>query len=155
MSGSKVATYMAVAMFLWTPLSAQGPIPSPSDYFSKLVQTLKQEEGFRSKPYLDSRGVLTIGFGTDLDEGITKAEGEYLLRERLRSAMERLRMAWEPFSRQPPRIQSALLDMAYNLGTEGLLKFHDMLAALEAGSLREGQRSRSGLSVGTPGSNSR
>lgn len=103
--------------------------------FVQLVQTLKSEEGFRSKPYLDSRGILTIGYGTDLAEGITETEGEYLLRERLRSTLERLRNAWGPFSGQPVRIQSALLDAAYQMGVQGVLGFHDMLAALERGDI--------------------
>ena len=30
-------------------------------------------------------------------------------------------------------VQEALLDMAYQLGVDGLLGFHDMLAALERG----------------------
>ena len=47
---------------------------------------LKVEEGFRAKPYPDSRGVMTIGYGTNIGEGITRREGEYLLRERVRHA---------------------------------------------------------------------
>ena len=62
----------------------------------QLVDTVKQEEGFRSKPYRDSRGFLTIGYGTNLSIGITPVEGEILLRERLEITEQRLAKALGP-----------------------------------------------------------
>ena len=44
--------------------------------------------------------------------------------------------------------QGALLDMAYELGVEGLLGFHDMLAALEMRRLGGGERGGAGKRVG-------
>ena len=59
------------------------PFPTPLQQAPSLIEYLKQEEGFRSKPYKDSEGVLTIGYGLNLSEGITRAEAEWLLRSRL------------------------------------------------------------------------
>ena len=43
------------------------------------IDSLKRDEGFMAKPYKDSEGLLTIGYGTLIEEGITKEEAELLL----------------------------------------------------------------------------
>ena len=97
------------------------------------LERLKNEEGFRAKPYRDSRGVMTIGYGTNIGEGITRMEAEYLLRERLAVMHEGLTKELPWLSDAPKGQQSAILDMGYQLGVHGVLEFHDMLAALESG----------------------
>ena len=94
---------------------------------------LKNEEGFRAKPYHDSRGILTIGYGTNIGGGITRMEAEYLLRERLTATHDSLTKELPWLSAAPERQQSAILDMGYQIGAHGVLEFHHMLAALEAG----------------------
>ena len=97
------------------------------------VERLKTEEGFRAKPYRDTRGFLTIGYGTNLAEGITKPEAETLLRSRLETAQAGLRADWPPYDAQPENVKEALWDAAYVLGPHGVQEFKRMLAALEAG----------------------
>ena len=106
--------------------------PSPSLPIS-LIDIIKQEEGFRSKPYKDSEGFLTIGYGLNLSEGITRAEADWILRSRLDHATHCLERSWEPYYRQSHQTQEALSDMAYQIGCAGLLEFHLMLSALEKG----------------------
>lgn len=101
--------------------------PGPVD---RLVDRLKIEEGFRPKPYRDTRGIMTIGYGTAIELGISPQEGAILLRYRLVEKEKELASAWPPYGEQPESIQSALLDMSYQLGVHGVLEFHDMLAAL-------------------------
>ena len=98
-----------------------------------VVDRIMADEGFRAEPYPDSRGILTIGFGTNIGEGITRREGEFLLRERLAGTYQTLTKELPWLSDAPERQQSAILDMGYQLGPRGLLKFHGMLSALEAG----------------------
>ena len=122
-----------------------------------LVETIEGEEGFCAKPCLDSRGGLEIGYGTNLDIGITKAEGAFLLRSRLDRVKRDLPKAWPPFTAQPDHVKDALTDMAYQLGVAGVVGqplvtatglcdkprderpagcgFHDMLAALARGDI--------------------
>ena len=107
-------------------------LPTEDKIFSSLVEILKVEEGFRSKPYLDSRGVLTIGYGTNIYDGISKIEADYLLKWRLHRAETKLTELWLPYKDQPRSVQIALLDMSYQLGVYGLLKFHQTLARLES-----------------------
>ena len=96
-----------------------------------VIKRLKTEEAFRGNPYQDTLDNETIGYGTKLP--ITQAEGAYLLRERLTATSDALLRAWAPFKTLPGHVQEALLDMAYQVGVEGLLGFHDMLTALERG----------------------
>ena len=98
----------------------------------RVLSILKTDEGFRSKPYRDSRGVLTVGYGTNIGEGITVKEADWLLEERVRETQGDLARRWAPYERLPIPVQDALLAAAYQLGVDGLLKFRKMLAALAA-----------------------
>ena len=110
--------------------SGAGDSASPVD---GVLATIQAEEGFRAKPYRDTRGVLTIGYGTNLEAGITRAEAAYLARERLQRAQDQL-AADDPWTVDLPiGSREALLDMAYQLGVEGVQGFRVMLAALKSG----------------------
>ena len=98
-----------------------------------VTSRLKAEEGFRALPYRDSEGVLTIGYGTNLEIGITKREGAYLLSERVSITKIRFSHEWKPYRDMPADVQVELIDMAYQLGVSGLLGFHDMLKNLALG----------------------
>ena len=106
--------------------SSDDPVTSVAE-----LKRLKTEEAFRGMVYPDSRGHPTVGWGTKLP--ITEAEGSWLLETRLADAHARLAKAWAPYEALNKARQGALLDMAYELGVEGLLGFHVMLAALERG----------------------
>lgn len=93
-----------------------------------MYEMLKRHEGLRLKPYLCTAGKLTIGYGLNLDAGISKEEAEYLLSSRVLKIEERLSkvlLFWDKISRVR---KDVLVDMAYNLGIEGLLRFRTTLA---------------------------
>ena len=104
-----------------------------SVYRPDLVLAIKAEEGFRAKPYTDTTGNLTIGYGLNLSIGITEAEGAYLLIERLKDRERLVRAGLAGFDNLPSDIQDAVLDLAYVVGAEGALEFTDMRTALETG----------------------
>ena len=106
---------------------------SPLSPVSVVEARLKTEEGFRAMPYRDSEGVLTIGYGTNLEIGITEREGAYLLSERVHLAEIRFSHEWKPYQDMPADVRVELIDMAYQLGVTGLLGFHDMLKNLALG----------------------
>ena len=92
------------------------------------------DEGLRAKPYLDSQNILTIGFGTNI------GPRDHPTRSRVSTARAPGRndnetltgdLPW--LSAAPERQQAAILDMGYQLGPRGVLKFHGMLSALESG----------------------
>lgn len=96
---------------------------------------LKAHEGLRLKPYTDSLGRVTIGFGRCLDTtGITKEEAEYLFANDVtRATNAAMRVYGERFGDLKPARQAALISMAYQLGEVGLAGFKDMLAFARAG----------------------
>jgi lysozyme len=108
---------------------------------TNLLDQLKRDEGFRAQPYKDSEGVLTIGYGTNLDEGIDRGEAEYLLANRANvKRMEVLRvLPWVAKLTEPRR--AVLFNMAYNMGLgnskKGLLSFKNTLRLIETGEYAE------------------
>ena len=136
-------------------LGGQSILDSPdSPPYEAVEAALQADEGFRAHPYRDSRGVLTVGYGTNLDQGLTRFEAAHLLRSRLDHNGLELGARWPPFRMMPPEIQGALVEMAYQLGPAGVAGdprvlasgdcdkpraerphgcgFHDMLAALSS-----------------------
>ncbi len=94
-----------------------------------LVESIKKHEGFVGMPYNDSLGVPTIGYGTKLP--ITESEADLLLKSRMYQKKEELERV-EPFFKELPKEkQDVLLEMAYQLGVGGLLKFRKMWKALK------------------------
>lgn len=94
---------------------------------------LIRDEGIRLTPYKDTEGVLTIGIGRNLQEGITEAEAVTLLDNDIVKHEKDLDRA-EPWWRgRPECIQRALLNMCFNMGISRLGGFKKMLAALHAG----------------------
>jgi lysozyme len=98
-----------------------------------VIAPLMRDEGFRSQPYRDAAGVMTIGYGTNLDEGLTKDEAMFLLESRVDASILDCQRAFTWFAELDKARQGVLVQMRYQLGLGGLLGFRQMLAALEAG----------------------
>lgn len=94
---------------------------------------IKAKEGFRGSVYQDSLGYWTIGYGTLVDArkggGITPAEGEYLLSNRLRIA-EQACESMPAYHDLSPARQAVLIEMCFILGADGLREFKRMFSAL-------------------------
>lgn len=95
-----------------------------------VIEDLKRHEGFRATPYLCPEGKLTVGYGINLDAGITKGEADLLLRGRVEKIRNRLRELLWFWPLLNAARQDVLINMAYNLGIDGLLKFKRMLARI-------------------------
>lgn len=98
---------------------------------SKLVQLLKVHEGLRLKPYTDSQGTQTIGYGHNLNYPITRAAAEEILLGDIAFVVTALQTRLPYLHDLDPIRRTALIDMAFNLGVEGLLSFKKMLKAVE------------------------
>lgn len=99
------------------------------DVIELAVARLKSEEGFRSTAYRDSAGHLTIGFGFNVDAGISEFAAAALLAAQV-SERETVLLNYPWYATCDPVRRSVLLDVAFNLGVTGLLKFHDMILAI-------------------------
>ena len=99
-----------------------------------LKEQLMRDEGTRLKPYTDSTGHLTIGFGRNLSQvGISLAEAELLLDHDIQRTTADVLAALPWTMGLDDARRDALINMAFNLGIGGLLGFHKMLVACQAG----------------------
>ncbi len=98
----------------------------------QITDMIKRYEGLSLKPYRCNAGKLTIGFGRNLEDvGIDVNEAEIMLSADLQKAEEELKNK-VPFYKQLSLVRKGvLLNMAFNLGITGLLKFKNMLSAME------------------------
>lgn len=99
-----------------------------------LREALIRDEGFRGKPYPDTTGHLTIGFGRNLtDDGITLAEAEFLLDNDISRHTADV-LALLPWMLRMDEVRrEALINLAFNIGAHGILEFRKMLAAAQSG----------------------
>jgi lysozyme len=107
---------------------------TPDDQ-TRLLAQLKVDEGCKLYVYPDTEGWLTLGYGRLVDHKkggqISQAEAEYLLGNDIaRVEKELAAFAW--FNNQDSVRQAALTDMAFNLGTVGLLHFPHFLGYMIA-----------------------
>ena len=106
---------------------------------SKLINQLKRHEGLSLSMYKCTADKWSIGYGINLEAGITEKEAEMLLVMRVE------KVSFELLRKLPTSIntilnearENVLINMAFNLGVNGLLKFKKMIAALEVGNYNE------------------
>lgn len=98
---------------------------------------IARHEGWRSRLYRDSEGLWTIGYGFCLDpeRGVEmpREVGDLWLEILIRQTRAEVAAAIPCFRALDEVRQAVLIDMAYNLGVLGLLRFRKMLTALERG----------------------
>lgn len=110
----------------------------------------KKHEGFRSRPYKDTRGKWTVGYGFNLQEphvakavpnavklglrDLTTQEADAIYAPLYAKAQLDAQMyAGKAWNQLDPVRQEALTDMSYQLGGPKLAKFKNMNAALQKG----------------------
>lgn len=89
---------------------------------------LETEEGFRTLVYKDTRGHSTIGYGCNLDAGISKYAAGALLRAQI-TELDAAMAGFPWYINASDVRRSVFIDMAFNLGLHGLLGFPHMLSA--------------------------
>lgn len=99
--------------------------------FDLAIEKLRYEEGYRRHPYRDTKDILTVGYGRNLqDNGISEKEAEYLLKNDINRAYEILNHAFGFFAHLTNDRQICLVDMCVNMGFARLATFKKMIAAL-------------------------
>lgn len=106
-----------------------------------LEEDLMRDEGFRSKPYRDTNGILTIGYGRNLESvGLSKEEALYLLRRDIQAARAALEENLPWWRTLVPARRDALTNMCFNMGIGKLLEFRKMLALMKLGDFKKAGR---------------
>ena len=105
-----------------------------------LIQELRRDEGVRYSPYLDTKGIKTVGVGhnleahpLDLTYPLTDEQVDKILADDLLvvfSGLDRKIGWWRNLSCARQR---CIANMAFNLGVDGLLKFRRMILAVDRG----------------------
>jgi lysozyme len=98
------------------------------------IEQIKIDEGFRSLPYMCTAGKMTIGYGLNLEEGISEDTAHLLLKDRLLHNKIELKRALPWFLDEfscDGEVYAIISNMQYNLGLPRLLRFKKMWSALE------------------------
>lgn len=114
---------------------------------SKLEDSLKVDEGDRTRRYLDTKGIWTIGIGHNLKvsplpagwiEPLTDAQIDTLFGRDIGKTLVNLDARWPGWRNYPEPIARALADMGFNMGVgqpgvSGLMQFTGFIALIKAG----------------------
>lgn len=100
-----------------------------------IEEQLIAHEGLKTRVYYDSLGTPTIGVGRNLrDRGLTHEEVMYLLANDIKRVKKELYLELPLlFPSLSPIRQRVLIDLSFNLGTNGMMNFKRMLDALADG----------------------
>lgn len=118
------------------------PVPlhgssSSQDLLTKGIEQIKRHEGLVLHAYKDSLGYLTIGYGRLIDKakhgGISEGEAEYLLQNDVSIVLAALHRNIPFFDSLSVPRQAVLLNMAYQMGIQGVSKFKKTLSLVEVG----------------------
>lgn len=116
--------------------SVAGGPPMTDEQIALLSAELIRDEGEVLHAYPDSRGYLTIGIGHLIDKrrggAISKAASRFIFAEDLAEKVAGLDRAIPWWRGLPPDKQRVVVNLCFQLGIAGLLKFKKMLAALQA-----------------------
>ena len=101
---------------------------------SKLQEQLKRHEGLSLKAYKCTAGKVSIGYGRNLDDkGITQAEADLMLENDVLFLISVLPAKIPLFNGLNKPRADVLVNMAFNIGINGLLNFKKMLTAIDDG----------------------
>lgn len=101
-----------------------------------LLADLRKDEGLRLKPYRDSVGVLTVGYGHTKNvssEPITLEQAEQMLQADAKQAIEDAKAVVKGFNSLCAPRKTVVANMVFNLGIEGLSKFKNTLHSISIG----------------------
>ena len=113
-----------------------------TDLTSRLTAQLKRDEGVEETAYQDHLGFWTIGVGRLIDArkpgaGLRPDEIDYLLANDIADRVAALTKALPWFGTLDAARQGVLLNMAFQMGTAGLLGFKNTLTLVAAGRYAE------------------
>lgn len=105
---------------------------------SELTRQLRGDEGVEPCVYKDSLGYFTIGIGRLVDKrkagaGLRGVEMDFMLQNDIDDRIDALTRALPWFQDLDDARRGALLNMSFQLGVEGLLKFERTLALIKDG----------------------
>lgn len=105
-----------------------------------LIKELRRDEGVKYEPYLDSVGIKTVGVGHNLEAHpidfsypLTDEQVDELLASDLIETFSELDKHLPWWRNMEYQRQRAIVNMCFNMGINGLMTFHNTLAAMQSG----------------------
>ena len=97
------------------------------------AELIQHHEGLRLKAYEDTTGHMTLGYGHCLTcKGISLRAAQLIFEDDVADVRKDLEsLAW--FVALDAARQAVIVDMAFNMGTKGVLEFRTFIHALQAG----------------------
>lgn len=94
----------------------------------RLVEQLERHEGLKLHPYKCTAGKTTIGIGRNLiDKGISPEEARVMLNNDINEFKREIESKLPIYNALDDARQNVILNMAFNLGVNGLLTFRNMI----------------------------
>jgi lysozyme len=125
---------------VFSPVQSQGSSSNPS-WKTKAIDQLRRHEGEVLHAYQDHLGYWTIGIGRLIDKrkggGITRDEAEYLLNNDVDTRLSDLQSRLPWFKNLSDPRKAVLLNMSFQLGIPGLMKFTRTLNLVASGNYSE------------------
>lgn len=110
-----------------------GGVDMPIDIdITRLKERIKRHEGCRLFTYRDTEGHLTIGYGHNLEEGISQKTAEFMLIEDINNAIKdfELRIPEKVKRNLTPEGKEVLIEMIFQMGINKVLGFKKTLEAI-------------------------
>ena len=100
---------------------------------NKIQSLIAKHEGLRLKPYRDTVGKLSIGFGRNLDDnGISKHEAELMLVRDIESAYTDL-FQFDWFANLDEVREAVIVSLVFNMGLPTFKEFENTIMFMEKG----------------------
>ncbi len=98
----------------------------------ELVESVKANEGFRSRAYRCSNDILTIGYGFAIkDLELDKDICDMILERKLNKLVKDVNAKWDWVSDLPEKAKEVLYEMVFQMGLKGVSSFKLTLAYLQ------------------------
>ena len=98
----------------------------------KLLNQIKQHEGFKSRVYKCTEGYDTIGYGFAVKDLVIDEDiADLILMRKLDKLQQRIMSNLEWWDDSPEEIKDVVTNMCYQLGLTGFLKFKKTIYLLE------------------------
>ena len=98
------------------------------------LNLIKKHEGFRPNVYKCTAGYDTIAYGKRIEYlNVSEKIGEEWLKEDCDDIEVKLCQKFSWFISSPPKVQSVVLDMCYQMGVSGFSKFKKTISFIEHG----------------------
>lgn len=99
---------------------------------SLLIERIKNEEGFRGKVYTCSAGKLTIGYGWNLeDNDLPDHIACLMLMHHINYEIKPGLAKYDWYRELDDVRKQVIIDMAYQMGVHGVMKFGKMISAIK------------------------